>query len=88
MVLIPKYESGASLDQFIPIVLELFSYPRGVRQGDPLSPLLVDLVEGFLSRYLTALSSSGALKVMSVGRATSIPYHLFCRRHFTFLQGF
>ena len=32
-----------------------FSYSRGVRQGDPLSPLLSGIAEDFLSRYMLKL---------------------------------
>ena len=53
-----------------------FDYSRGVRQGDPLSPLHFDIAEDFLSRYLSSLCSFGALELSSVGRGLHTPSHL------------
>ena len=53
-----------------------FSCSRGVRQGDPLSPLLFNIAEDFLSRYLTELYNSGALSLCAAGRNMISPSHL------------
>ncbi|KAK3229338.1 hypothetical protein Dsin_001219 [Dipteronia sinensis] len=42
-----------------------FPCSRGVRQGDPLSPLFFCLAEDFLSRYLTHLVDSGSMTSIS-----------------------
>ena len=64
-----------------------FSCSRGVRQGDPLSPLLFDIAEDFLSRFITANVECGAIQGMQWKRGCLFPSHLlfaddvllFCR---------
>lgn len=36
---------------------------RGVRQGDPLSPLLFIMAIDFLARYVQKLANTGALRI-------------------------
>ena len=54
-----------------------FPCSRGVRQGDPLSPLSFCLAEDFLSRYLTHLSCSRAMDSISPPRGTHDVMHFF-----------
>ena len=53
-----------------------FSCSRGVRQGDPFSPLLFNIAEDFLSRYLSALCTAGAVDPMRASRNVQVPSHL------------
>lgn len=54
-----------------------FPVSRGIRQGDPLSPLLFALVEDTLSRSITKLRVDGILKPMVSYRRVPGPSHLF-----------
>lgn len=54
-----------------------FSCSRGVRQGDPLSPLLFCSAEDFLSRYLRIYANSGTLAQMRYTNNVLFPSHMF-----------
>lgn len=54
-----------------------FSCSRGVRQGDPLSPILFGIAEDFFGRYLTDLVHRGRLAPMRYTRDKLFPSHLF-----------
>ncbi|KAK9911453.1 hypothetical protein M0R45_035362 [Rubus argutus] len=65
-----------------------FSCSRGVRQGDPLSPILFCLAEEVLSRGLTNLVSQGKLTPMASPRSATPPSHvLFADDVMVFMQG-
>ena len=53
-----------------------FPCSRGVRQGDPLSPLLFCPAEDFLSRQISKATETGALQPLRLGQLV-FPSHLF-----------
>ncbi|XP_057792998.1 uncharacterized protein LOC131009600 [Salvia miltiorrhiza] len=54
-----------------------FACSRGVRQGDPLSPILFGIAEDVLSRILSSCVESRRLVPMGFSRASDFPMHLF-----------
>ena len=50
---------------------DFFGRSRGLRQGDPLSPFLIDIVMEALSRMLVAANAAGQFSGFTVGNERS-----------------
>jgi len=82
LILIPKSPNSDSIEQYRPIALNggqhvFFSCKRGVRQGDPLSPLLLCLAEEVINRGITKLVDDGQVNLISGSRSLQVPFHCF-----------
>ncbi|KAL6212117.1 hypothetical protein ACLB2K_017338 [Fragaria x ananassa] len=73
--------------QFLIEVLHRSVWFWGVRQGDPLSPILFCIAEEALSRGLTALFSSKKVRSISLPRGCSLTHVLYADDLFIFCTG-
>lgn len=65
-----------------------FKCQRGVRQGDPLSPLIFRVAEDVLSRGLSQLVFNGTIRLMNASRGTKVPSHtLYADNIMLFVKG-
>lgn len=65
-----------------------FNCKRGVRQGDPLSPLLFCIAEDVLSRNITKLVQQGKIELIKGTRSVQIPsYSLYADDIMIFCKG-
>ncbi|KAL6126088.1 hypothetical protein ACLB2K_074139 [Fragaria x ananassa] len=65
-----------------------FTYSRGVRQGDPLSPILFCLAEEVLSRGISKLIEEGHIDLLSAPLGITPPSHvLFADDIMVFMRG-
>ena len=63
-----------------------FNYYRGVRQGDPFSPLLFGIDEDSLSRYMIRLCKLNIFSSSSSTRCKFFPFYLFYADNVLFLR--
>ncbi|PNX85730.1 ribonuclease H, partial [Trifolium pratense] len=68
--------NGKSVGYLLRNMASIENCARGVRQGDPLSPLLFCLVEEMVSRCLSNAQTNGSLQPMLLCRGVAVPSHV------------